>query len=48
MKKYKSGDKKHLIKLAKKEIKEWSLARDKAIKEIYEWERFIFELENEE
>ena len=43
----KADDKKHLIELAKKEIAEWTKARDKAKKEIAEWEKFITELTRE-
>lgn len=37
----KADDKKHLIELAKKEIVEWTKARDNAEKEIKEWQKFI-------
>ena len=36
-----ANDKKGLIKLAKKEVKEWIEARDGAQKEIYKWQKFL-------
>lgn len=44
--KYKSGDKVILIKLARKELKEWQEVLRDAQQEIKDWERFIKELRN--
>ena len=40
-----ADDKKHFISLAKREIKEWTKACEKAKSEIIEWQKFIKELE---
>lgn len=40
-----ADDKKHLIKLAYRELDEWKKVRKEAIHEVEEWEAFIEELE---
>ena len=40
-----ADDKKHLISLARREIKEWQEAKNMAEEEIASWKKFIKELE---